>query len=93
MLLKVFANTSMFFMFQFEDGNYEWAIPLIVSNFIMILLMFFFNEIPFAARDCISTTNRKNRSILTKSSDESSFYFQRTEWCSEFDDASRRTNG
>ena len=44
MLLKVFANTSMFFMFQFEDGNYEWAIPLIMSNFITILLMFFFTK-------------------------------------------------
>ena len=44
MLLKVFVNTSMFFMFQFEDGNYEWAIPLIVSNFITILLMFFFTK-------------------------------------------------
>ena len=43
-LLKVFVNTSMFFMFQFEDGNYEWAIPLIVSNFITILLMFFFTK-------------------------------------------------
>ena len=31
-------------MFQFEDGNYEWAIPLIVSNFITILLMFFFTK-------------------------------------------------
>ena len=82
----------MFFIFQFEDDKHEWAIPLIVSNFITILLIFF-NEIPFAARDCIPITNRKNRSILTKSSDESSFYFQRTKWCSEFDDASRRTNG
>ena len=44
MLLKAFANTSMFFMFQFEEGNYEWAIPLIVSNFITILLMFFFTK-------------------------------------------------
>ena len=44
MLLKAFTNTSMFFMFQFEEGNYEWAIPLIVSNFITILLMFFFTK-------------------------------------------------
>ena len=44
MLLKVLVKTSMFFMFQFEDGNYEWAIPLIVSNFITILLMFFFTK-------------------------------------------------
>ena len=44
MLLKAFANTSMFFMFQFEEGNYEWAIPLIVSNFITILLMLFFTK-------------------------------------------------
>ena len=34
----------MFFMFQFEEGNYEWTIPLIVSNFITILLMFFFTK-------------------------------------------------
>ena len=44
MLLKAFTNTSMFFMFQFEEGNYEWTIPLIVSNFITILLMFFFTK-------------------------------------------------
>jgi len=39
-LLKVFVNISIFFIFQFEDDKYEWAIPLIVSNFITILLMF-----------------------------------------------------
>jgi sensor histidine kinase YesM len=44
MLTEVFANSLIFFMFQFEEGNYDWAIPLIVSNFITILLMFFFTK-------------------------------------------------
>ena len=32
------------FMFQFEEVDYEWKIPLIGSNFITILLMFFFTK-------------------------------------------------
>lgn len=31
-------------MIQAVEGNYKWAIPLIVSNFITILLMFFFTK-------------------------------------------------
>ena len=31
-------------MIQAVEGNYKWAIPLIVINLITILLMFFFTK-------------------------------------------------
>lgn len=48
-LLKVYwflksSTVTIFQMIQAVEGNYKWAIPLIVSNFITILLMFFFTK-------------------------------------------------
>ena len=35
---------SIFFIMQTVEENYKWAVPLIVSNFITILLIFFFTK-------------------------------------------------
>jgi len=36
---------SIFFIMQTVEENYKWAVPLIVSNFITILLIFFLLKI------------------------------------------------
>ena len=38
------STVTIFQMIQAVEGNYKWSIPLIVSNFITILLMFFFTK-------------------------------------------------
>ena len=37
--------TSIFLNMQTVEENYKWAVPLIVSNFITILLIFFLLKI------------------------------------------------